>query len=153
MNSEPEKLSNYNYPQIQAEINHVIDRCRWADSHHWSSYPYGRPKNYPYVVIQVAYLRKSEWIALIFGDYHSEAVEVIKQIPKRDRYFFKATHNAYLKSRAWCIQKQYFDEIYQPLQQKEEIELEFVILKDKPIVPKPFEKLNLTFYERGKKSS
>ena len=104
------------------------------------------------MVIQIAYLRKSEWIALIFGNYHSEAVEIVKEIPKRDRYFFKATYNAYLKSRAWCIEKQYFDNIYRSLEQKEGIEIEFVIPWERPIVPKPFEKLNLTFYERGLKS-
>lgn len=149
MNSEQEEASNYNYLQIRAEVNHVIERCCWADSYHWSSYSNRRSKNYPKIVIQVAYLRKSEWIALIFGDYHPEAVEVIKQIPKSDRYFFKVTHNAYLKSRTWCIPKQHFDEIYQLLQQLEKIELEFVIPWDKPIISKSFEKLNLTFYERG----
>lgn len=151
-NGKKEKSRHYIFRHILADVRYFIQQTRNQSSFHWSTSPIPYPKSHPLTVIKIAYLKRSERIALIFSRYHPEAISIIKQIPQQERYFFQEAEHAYLKWSVWCISPDYFEPVHQFLTQLEDIELEFIILCQEKEVPSIFEPLNFTFYPRGKKS-
>jgi hypothetical protein len=138
--------------RLQIEATWLMNCCLFANSPHWSTYPNPRPKKYPYIVIRVAYLRRIDWFGFIFSKYHLRAIAVFQDLPISERHFFEYVNDAYKRFRVWLIAGKHFEPVSRQLQPDEKIELEFIVQPDSfgLVVPKPFEKFNLTFYQRGK---
>ncbi len=130
----------------------MMEWCFWANSHHWSSYPTRRKRDEQKIVIRIAYFKSLNWFGFNFGKYHPQAVEVIKQLPTYESYFYEQVQDKYTKFRVWCIDGKHFERILAQLQQIEDIDLEFVVRSTTKglVIPEPFQPLPLTFYERGK---
>jgi hypothetical protein len=141
-----------NPKRLQAEATWLMNCCFFTDGHHWSTSPKPRPKKYAYAIVRVAYLRRIDWFGFIFSKYHPRAIAVFQDLPISKRHFFQYVNDRYKRFNAWLIAGKHFDTVLSQLQLFEEIKLEFIVqpANDKLVIPKPFEKFNLTFYERGK---
>ena len=137
--------------RLKTEANLMMEWCFWRGSHHWSSYPSRRKRNAPPVVLKVAYFKSIDWFGFNFCKYHAKAVEVFRQLPERERYFYEQVQDRYTKFKLWCIKGLHFKQVLALLQQFEDIELEFVVRPSSGVlvIPLAFKALNLTFYERG----
>ncbi len=137
--------------RLKTEANLMMEWCFWRSSHHWSSYPNRRKRNAPPVVLKVAYFKSIDWFGFNFCKYHAQSVEVFRQLPANERYFYELVQDRYTKFKVWCIKGLHFEQVLTSLQLQSDIELEFVIRPNSGVlvIPSAFEALNLTFYERG----
>lgn len=137
--------------RLKTEANWMMEWCFWRGSHHWSSYPSRRKRNAIRVVLKVAYFKSIDWFGFHFCKYHAESVNVFRQLPASERYFYEQVQDRYTKFKLWCIKGLHFEQVLASLQQFEDIELEFVVRPSEGVlvIPNAFKALNLTFYERG----
>lgn len=129
-----------------------MEWCFWANSHYWSSQPTRNKRSAISCVIQVAYFKTVNWFGFNFCKYHAVAVGVIQQLPKGERYFYQEVQDRYTKFSVWCMDGKHFEQVLEQLKQIPDIKLEFVVGPSSRglIIPKPFQPLGLTFYQRGR---
>ncbi len=139
---------------LKTEVRQMMAMCFWKNSHHWSSHPSRRKRDFPQVVIRVAYFKTINWVGFNFCKYHAAAVEIFRRLPPSERFFYEIAPNCYAKFKVWCVDCKHFKYILTKLYSYADIEVEFVISPYRKglVVPEAFALLGLTFYERGVKA-
>lgn len=145
-----------NYPILQkvsltalkAEARQMMAMCFWSNSSYWSNCPSSLTRNSTRVVIRVGYFKKVNWVGFNFCKYYAQAVEVFKNLPESDRFFYEIKLNCYASFKVWCIDSQHFEKVISELNNYADVELEFAIA-DPSQVPEIFKVLKLQFFQRN----
>lgn len=138
--------------RLKTEANWMMEWCFWKNSQHWSSYPSRRKRDDPTVVVRVAHFKSVDWFGFNFCKYHAQAYEVMRQLPRSERYFHENIQDRHTKFRVWCIDSKHFQSVLEAIKHFRDIELEFVVRPSRGdlVISQPFQSLGLTFYKRGK---
>lgn len=140
-----------NLTLLKTEVRRMMLMCFWRNSHHWSSSPSRKKKDYPHIILKVAYFKNLNWFGFNFCKFHPDAVEVFRQLPAPERFFYEIVQDRYTSFKVWCIDRKHFETVIAQLNQYKDVELEFVVNHSQThlLIPKPFIEMGLTFYERG----
>ncbi|WP_242057992.1 MULTISPECIES: hypothetical protein [Nostoc] len=141
-------LQKVSFTALKTEARQMMAMCFWSHSHYWSSCLSSTNKNSLGVVIRVACFKKVNWVGFNFCKYHAQAVEVFRNLPESDRFFYEIKPNCYASFKVWCIDSQHFDLVVSLLKNYADIELEFAIA-DPNQVPEIFKVLKLQFFQRN----
>lgn len=144
-------MYSINLRRMKTEIRYLMDAIYWAGSYYWTSRSPGTKCKKSNVNVRVIFLEKFNWYAFAFSRYHQESLKIFQELPTYDAYFFKEVVNRFAQFAGWCIDGKHFEQVLTRLQQITDIELEFALGASsgkERVVPKAFEALNLSFYER-----
>lgn len=100
--------------QLQIECKEISDLFLWN----------GRLQK---EVVYIYPLKFTDWVALLFTRYHSEAVELIKALPSIDRFFYQNKVNRFKQISIWCIRAELSEELINQLKALPNLHIEPLI--------------------------
>ena len=87
--------------QLKIEVKHLLN-IYFAEQKYYASHLPASKIELNQAVISIASLKKLNWFACIFSQFHSGAVAIIKAIPGEQRFFYQQIDNRYRKYSVWC---------------------------------------------------
>jgi hypothetical protein len=82
-----------------------------------------------------------------FKPYHAEGVEIFKNIPTYDAYFYQQRVNKMWKFSLWCISADHFEPTIARLKAFSDISLEYVVPYDNGLkLPQAFHKVGIVHF-------
>lgn len=78
-------------------------------------------------VVYIYPLKFTDWVALLFTRYHSEAVQLIKALPEIDRFFYQNKVNRFKQISIWCIRLEQSEGLINQLKALPDLQIEPLI--------------------------
>lgn len=105
-----------NWPkrQLQIECKEISDLFLWN----------GRLQK---EVVYIYPLKFTDWVALLFTRYHSEAVQLIKALPEIDRFFYQNKVNRFKQISIWCIRAEVSEGLINQLKALPDLQVESLV--------------------------
>ena len=102
---------NWTKRQLQIESKKISDRLLFEG-------------NLQKEVVYIYPLKFTDWVALLFTRYHKRAVELIKDLPEIDRFFYQNKVNRFKQISVWCVRNDQSETLIQQLKALPDLQIE-----------------------------